>query len=73
MEKVKLCIDCRHYRKGSVFHWCDRDVKAEYSLITGELLSKSGTHDAESERKHGWFDSRLLRECGKEGRYWEAK
>ena len=70
-EPIKLCCDCKHYKRdwgaritgfGDTFDLCLNPVLSE-NLVTG---------------KHkGGYVCRFMRlysgECGKNGKYWEAR
>lgn len=60
---ANLCIDCKWYKAGSMYHWCRREVHLD--LVTGQ--NEAGIRDCEDERSFTHSE----RYCGPEGRYWE--
>ncbi len=65
---MKLCKDCKHYRKGGLLDWCTRLDAGYISPITGEIEPRSDYWlRCEKER------DALLFGCKRSGKYWEAK
>ena len=76
---TKLCVDCKWYEEGAMYHWCRREVRLD--LVTG--TRESGVKDCEDERtfKSKPSVSRPGTElvygkptyCGPDGFYWEPR
>ena len=64
---MKLCIDCKHHIKSVVYDRCTK-----FKSVVNPL-DPFDVEFCELQRVSNWFIARLLNECGKSGRFWEAK
>ena len=73
----KRCPDCRWYRAdalGDRFAKCHAPAgRPAENVLAGIEDSKTRWGYCSIERGHGWFGARFLEQCGREGRWFEAK
>lgn len=69
---TKICSECRHrmFNEHRMKDVCYRPVGG-VNLVTGAL--NRNTISCEVERLTGFIMSRVLNQCGKEGRFYEEK
>ena len=69
MTDIKLCKDCKHYKRdwfGRITGFGDTFDLCLHPLVTGNLVT--GKHNG------CYCDStRRFHKCGMEGKYWEAR
>ena len=72
MKDLRFCKDCKHYRGyKQCGHPKTYGPAQSYDLVLGE--ASDDHHDAWSQRYDGWLGCRLGKQCGAEGRWWEAR
>ena len=72
---TRFCVDCRHYIEIQVSgciidRLCDRAVKKDIDLVTGEDHGLIGSSCFTEREPNGCFQPDR---CGPEGRFYEAK
>ena len=67
---MKLCKDCKFF-SNSIRPTCGKTI----SRVTGEPLDiyDGWRGNADLQREDNWLSCRIMKTCGKEGRWWEPK
>jgi hypothetical protein len=71
MTEIKLCKDCKHYKKDWITHLIERSDKFDKCLNPIFLHVNRVTGKRTTEGK--FCDVQRDYDCGRDGKYWEAK
>jgi len=73
--EIKACVTCKYYQGNEEYlhynpDYCMKNARTYTNLVTGKT-HWSNRSECSNQREHGFILSRILGQCGQDGRFYQ--